>query len=30
MPLDELAVIDRFFRPLAGQGAFGLLDDAAG
>ena len=29
MPLDELAVIDRFFRPLAGQGAFGLLDDAA-
>ena len=28
MPLDELAVIDRFFRPLAGEGAFALLDDA--
>jgi len=29
MPLDELAVIDRYFRPLAGEGAFGLTDDAA-
>ncbi len=28
MPLDELSIIDRFFRPLAGEGAFGLLDDA--
>jgi thiamine-monophosphate kinase len=27
--LDELSIIDRFFRPLAGEGAFGLLDDAA-
>jgi thiamine-monophosphate kinase len=26
---DELAIIDRFFRPLAGEGAFGLRDDAA-
>ena len=29
MPLDELSIIDRFFRPLAGEGAFGLRDDAA-
>ena len=29
MPADELAIIDRYFRPLAGEGAFGLLDDAA-
>jgi thiamine-monophosphate kinase len=29
VPLDELSIIDRFFRPLAGEGAFGLLDDAA-
>ena len=28
MPLDELSIIDRFFRPLAGEGAFGLRDDA--
>lgn len=28
MPLDELSIIDRFFRPLAGEGAYGLLDDA--
>jgi thiamine-monophosphate kinase len=27
--LDELSIIERFFRPLAGEGAFGLLDDAA-
>jgi thiamine-monophosphate kinase len=26
---DELAIIDRYFRPLAGKGAFGLRDDAA-
>jgi thiamine-monophosphate kinase len=25
---DELAIIERFFRPLAGEGAFRLLDDA--
>jgi thiamine-monophosphate kinase len=25
---DELEIIDRYFRPLAGEGAFGLLDDA--
>jgi thiamine-monophosphate kinase len=25
---DELTIIDRYFRPLAGEGAFGLLDDA--
>ncbi len=25
----ELSIIDRFFRPLAGEGAFGLRDDAA-
>lgn len=29
MALDELGIIDRFFRPLAGAGAFNLLDDAA-
>ena len=29
MALDELSIIDRFFRPLAGEGAFGLMDDAA-
>ncbi len=29
MPLDELSIIDRYFRPLAGEGAFGLTDDAA-
>lgn len=29
MPLDELSIIDRYFRPLAGEGAFGLSDDAA-
>lgn len=29
MPLDELSIIDRFFRPLAGDGAFRLVDDAA-
>lgn len=29
MPLDELDLIDRHFRPLAGEGAFGLRDDAA-
>ncbi len=28
MPLDESDIIDRFFRPLAGEGAFGLFDDA--
>jgi len=28
VPLDELSIIDRFFRPLAGEGAYGLLDDA--
>ena len=28
MPLDELSIIDRFFRPLAGEGAFELRDDA--
>ena len=28
MPLDELSIIDRYFRPLAGEGAFGLSDDA--
>ncbi len=28
MPLDERDIIERFFRPLAGEGAFGLLDDA--
>jgi len=27
--LDELTIIDRFFRPLAGEGSFGLVDDAA-
>ncbi|WP_034491441.1 thiamine-phosphate kinase [Afifella pfennigii] len=26
--MDELELIDRFFRPLAGKGALGLLDDA--
>ena len=26
---DELSIIDRFFRPLAGEGAFDLRDDAA-
>jgi thiamine-monophosphate kinase len=26
---DELTIIDRFFRPLAGEGGFGLFDDAA-
>lgn len=29
MALDELEAIERFFRPLAGEGAFGLFDDAA-
>ena len=29
VPLDELAVIGRFFRPLAGEGALDLCDDAA-
>ena len=29
MPPDELSIIDRFFRPLAGEGAFRLCDDAA-
>jgi thiamine-monophosphate kinase len=29
MPLDELSIIDRYFRPLAGEGAFALTDDAA-
>lgn len=29
MPLDELKIIDRYFRPLAGEGSFGLFDDAA-
>lgn len=28
MPPDELTIIDRFFRPLAGEGAFALVDDA--
>lgn len=28
MELDELSIIDRFFRPLAGEGAFQLRDDA--
>ncbi len=28
MPLDELSIIDRYFRPLAGEGAFDLRDDA--
>jgi thiamine-monophosphate kinase len=28
VPLDELSIIDRYFRPLAGKGAFGLTDDA--
>jgi len=27
--VDELAIIERFFRPLAGEGSFGLRDDAA-
>lgn len=27
--LDEFSIIKRYFRPLAGEGAFGLLDDAA-
>lgn len=29
MALAELSIINRFFRPLAGEGAFGLRDDAA-
>jgi len=29
VPLDELSIIDRYFRPLAGEGAFRLTDDAA-
>ena len=29
MSIDELTVIDRYFRPLAGEGAFRLVDDAA-
>ncbi|HEX2257765.1 MAG TPA: thiamine-phosphate kinase, partial [Afifellaceae bacterium] len=29
LPLDELTIIDRFLRPLAGEGALELLDDAA-
>lgn len=29
LPPDEQTIIDRFFRPLAGEGAFGLRDDAA-
>jgi thiamine-monophosphate kinase len=29
VPLDELTIIERFLRPLAGEGALGLLDDAA-
>ena len=29
MPLDEHTIIHRFFRPLAGEGAFDLHDDAA-
>ena len=29
VPLNELSIIDRFFRPLAGEGAFRLTDDAA-
>ena len=28
MPFDELSIIERFFRPLAGEGAFKLRDDA--
>ena len=28
MHQDELSIIDRYFRPLAGEGAFGLCDDA--
>lgn len=28
MALDEVSIIDRFFRPLAGEGAFDLRDDA--
>jgi thiamine-monophosphate kinase len=28
MPPDELSIIDRYFRPLAGEGAFRLFDDA--
>jgi thiamine-monophosphate kinase len=28
VPPDELSIIDRYFRPLAGQGAFDLRDDA--
>jgi thiamine-monophosphate kinase len=28
MSLDELSIIDKFFRPLAGEGAFRLFDDA--
>jgi len=27
--VDELSIIDRFFRPLAGEGSFALTDDAA-
>src|SRR5688572_32896062 len=29
LPLNEATIIDRFFRPLAGEGAFDLRDDAA-
>jgi thiamine-monophosphate kinase len=29
LPLNEATIIDRFFRPLAGEGAFELRDDAA-
>jgi len=29
LPLDELTIIERFLRPLAGEGALRLLDDAA-
>lgn len=29
LPFDELIIIDRFLRPLAGDGAFELFDDAA-
>lgn len=29
LPPDEHAIIERFFRPIAGEGAFGLRDDAA-
>ncbi len=28
MAVDELSIIDRFFRPLAGEGSFALTDDA--